>query len=117
VLAARRTGRAGWRAVVCAPTGAVDENRRRFAGKHNWRAWRRPDLPGADPATWYGMTAVSTTQPLSNRDGPPVTLSPSTVQTIADCPLRWLLERNGGTDGRDTRSALGSVLHAVDCRR
>jgi len=42
-----------------------------------------------------------------------VALSPSTVQTIADCPLRWLLERHGGADGRDLRSVLGSVLHSL----
>ena len=42
-----------------------------------------------------------------------VTLSPSTLQTLADCPLRWLLERHGGTDGRDVRSAVGSLLHAL----
>jgi RecB family exonuclease len=42
-----------------------------------------------------------------------VTLSPSTLQTLDDCPLRWLLERHGGTDGRDLRSAVGSVLHAL----
>ncbi len=42
-----------------------------------------------------------------------VTLSPSTLQTLAECPLRWLLERHGGTDGRDVRSAIGSLLHAL----
>jgi RecB family exonuclease len=42
-----------------------------------------------------------------------VTLSPSTLQTLTDCPLRWLLERHGGADGRDVRSAVGSLLHAL----
>ena len=42
-----------------------------------------------------------------------VTLSPSTLQMLTDCPLRWLLERHGGTDGRDVRSAVGSLLHAL----
>jgi RecB family exonuclease len=27
--------------------------------------------------------------------------------------LRWLLERHGGTDGRDVRSVVGSVVHAL----
>jgi RecB family exonuclease len=40
-------------------------------------------------------------------------LSPSTLQTLTDCPLRWLLERHGGSDGRDVRSAIGSLLHAL----
>jgi RecB family exonuclease len=42
-----------------------------------------------------------------------VSLSPSTLQTLHDCPLRWLLERHGGTDGRDVRSAIGSLVHAL----
>jgi RecB family exonuclease len=35
------------------------------------------------------------------------------LQTLTDCPLRWLMERHGGTDGRDVRSALGSLVHAL----
>ena len=42
-----------------------------------------------------------------------VTLSPSTLQTLSDCPLRWLLERHGGSPARDVRSALGSLVHAL----
>jgi RecB family exonuclease len=42
-----------------------------------------------------------------------VTLSPSTVQTLSDCPLRWMLERHGGSDSRDVRSAVGSLVHAL----
>ena len=40
-------------------------------------------------------------------------MSPSTLQTLADCPLRWLTERHGGSRPRDLRSTLGSVLHAL----
>jgi RecB family exonuclease len=100
------------RAVVCAPEGAVSEGRRQCAAAQLARL-AAAGLPGADPASWHGMTAVSTDQSLHQRDGRPVTLSPSTVQMIADCPLRWLLERHGGTDGREVRSVLGSVLHAL----
>ena len=32
---------------------------------------------------------------------------------LTDCPLRWLLERHGGSDARDVRSAIGSLLHAL----
>ncbi|MGH3637362.1 MAG: RecB family exonuclease, partial [Mycobacterium sp.] len=42
-----------------------------------------------------------------------VTLTPSSLQTLTDCPLRWLAERHGGTDARDLRSTIGSVLHAL----
>ncbi len=100
------------RAVVCAPTGAVDESRRRCAATQLARL-AAAGVPGANPATWYGRTAVSTDQPLRDDSAQPVRLSPSTVQSVTDCPLRWLLERHGGTDGRELRSALGSVLHTL----
>jgi superfamily I DNA/RNA helicase/RecB family exonuclease len=99
------------RSVVCAPSGAVDDSRRRCAATQLARL-AQAGVPGADPASWYGMTEVSSTGPL-HRDGRPVTMSPSALQTLEDCPLRWLLERHGGTDGHDLRSTLGSVLHVL----
>ncbi|MDT5095611.1 MAG: hypothetical protein QOH60_4974 [Mycobacterium sp.] len=98
------------RAVVCAPDGAVGEHQRQCAATQLARL-AAAGVPGADPAGWYGMAPVSTDQPLSN--GAPVTLSPSALQTLADCPLRWLLERHGGTDGHQLRSTLGSLVHAL----
>jgi RecB family exonuclease len=59
------------------------------------------------------MTPVSTTEPLWSGDDQVVTLTPSSLQTLTDCPLRWLAERHGGTDARDLRSTIGSVLHAL----
>lgn len=98
------------RAVVCAPPGAVDDDRRHCAATQLARL-AAAGVPGADPSGWYGIWPVSTAAPLAEAE--PVTVSPSTVQTIADCPLRWLLERHGGEDKRDVRSALGSVVHAL----
>jgi RecB family exonuclease len=70
-------------------------------------------VPGADPAEWYGMTPVSTAEPLWNDDDHVVTLTPSSLQTLTDCPLRWLAERHGGAGPPDLRSATGSMLHAL----
>ena len=70
-------------------------------------------VPGADPAQWYGMTPISTQEPLWSGDEHTVTLSPSTLQAMTDCPLRWLAERHGGIDRRELRSMLGSVVHAL----
>jgi RecB family exonuclease len=73
-------------------------------------------VPGADPACWYGMSPVSTTEPMWSGDDHPdhiVTLTPSSLQTLTDCPLRWMAERHGGTDLRDLGSTVGSVLHAL----
>jgi len=99
------------RAVVCAPDGAVEESLRVLAATQLARL-ARAGVPGADPAEWHALTPLSTEEPLSG-DDEPVTLSPSTLQTLVDCPLRWLVERHGGTDGRDVGSAVGSLVHAL----
>jgi RecB family exonuclease len=68
---------------------------------------------GADPASWYGSRELSSAEPLWEDGEQVVTLSPSTLQMLSDCPLRWLLERHGGSRGRDVRSTLGSLVHAL----
>jgi superfamily I DNA/RNA helicase/RecB family exonuclease len=100
------------RAVVCAAPDAVDDAVRVCAATQLARL-AQSGVAGADPAQWYGMTRLSSDEPMWNGDDHVVTLSPSTLQTLTDCPLRWLLERHGGTDGRDVRSAVGSLLHAL----
>jgi superfamily I DNA/RNA helicase/RecB family exonuclease len=99
------------RGVVCAPDGAVDERARECAATQLARL-AKAGVPGADPAGWHGLTPVSTSEPLRG-SGDVVTLTPSTLQTLNDCPLRWLAERHGGSDPRDVRSAIGSVVHAL----
>ncbi|MGI9161410.1 MAG: PD-(D/E)XK nuclease family protein, partial [Mycobacterium sp.] len=103
------------RAVVCAPDGEVDEDRRARAAAQLARL-ATAGVPGADPAQWHGMAALSTDAPLWT--GPlgaehTVTLSPSTLQTLTDCPLRWLAEAHGGTGPLGLSSTLGSVVHAL----
>jgi len=100
------------RAVVCAAPEDVDGTERVCAAAQLARL-AEAGVAGADPAQWYGMTQLSSDEPLWDGDDHVVTLSPSTLQMLADCPLRWLLERHGGSDGRDVRSAIGSLLHAL----
>jgi superfamily I DNA/RNA helicase/RecB family exonuclease len=100
------------RSVVCAPDGAVEETDRLSAAAQLARL-AEAGVPGADPAQWYASTQLSTAEPLWSGDDHVVTVSPSTLQTLTDCPLRWMLERHGGSDGRDLRSALGSLVHAL----
>lgn len=99
------------RGVVCAPERAVDDLARDCAATQLARL-AGAGVPGADPAGWYGLTPVSTAEPLRG-SGDVVTLTPSTMQTLTDCPLRWLAERHGGTNPRDLRSTIGSVVHAL----
>src|SRR5829696_5320792 len=100
------------RAVVCAAPDAVDDPVRVCAAAQLARL-AHAGVAGAEPTQWYGMTPLSSDEPLWDGDDHVVTLSPSTLQTLTDCPLRWLLERHGGSDGRDVRSAIGSLLHAL----
>ncbi len=99
------------RGIVCAPDGTVDDAARDCAATQLARL-AKAGVPGADPAGWHGLIPVSTSEPLRGGDDA-VTLTPSTLQTLSDCPLRWLAERHGGTNPRDLRSTIGSVLHAL----
>ena len=99
------------RGVVCAPDGTVDDVVRDCAATQLARL-AKAGVPGADPAGWHGLIPVSTSEPLRVA-ADLVTLTPSTLQTLNDCPLRWLAERHGGTNARDLRSTIGSVLHAL----
>jgi superfamily I DNA/RNA helicase/RecB family exonuclease len=100
------------RGVVCAPRGEVSDAMRDCAATQLARL-AAAGVPGADPAGWYGMSPVSTTEPMWSRADHIVTLTPSSLQTLTDCPLRWLAERHGGTDPRDLGSTVGSVVHAL----
>jgi superfamily I DNA/RNA helicase/RecB family exonuclease len=101
------------RSVVCAPDGAVDDITRDCAAKQLAKL-AAAGIPGADPESWYALVPVSTEARLWD-DAPDavVALSPSTLQTLQDCPLRWLMERHGGADARELRSTLGSLVHAL----
>ncbi|CAN1560078.1 UvrD Superfamily I DNA and RNA helicases [Mycobacteriaceae bacterium] len=100
------------RAVVCAPQGVVEESRRACAAEQLGRL-AAAGVPGADPRQWHGLGPVSTQEPLFSSEEHTVTLSPSTLQTLTDCPLRWLAERHGGAGARALNSTLGSVVHAL----
>jgi len=99
------------RGVVCAPDGAVADAARDCAATQLARL-ANAGVPGADPTHWQGLIPVSTGDALRGLQDP-VTLTPSTLQTLTDCPLRWLAERHGGTNARNLRSTIGSVLHAL----
>ncbi|OSC43153.1 ATP-dependent helicase [Mycobacterium decipiens] len=99
------------RGVVCAPSGAVDDAARDCAATQLARL-AKAGVPGADPVEWHGLIPVSTSDPVCDGEDL-VTLTPSTLQTLTDCPLRWLAERHGGTNARELRSTVGSLLHAL----
>jgi superfamily I DNA/RNA helicase/RecB family exonuclease len=100
------------RSVVCAPEGTVAEDVRDHAAVQLARL-AAAGIAGAVPDGWHGLTDVSSSEPLWSGADRVVTMSPSTLQTLLDCPLRWLLERHGGFGSNGLHSAAGSLLHAL----
>jgi RecB family exonuclease len=45
--------------------------------------------------------------------GEPARVSPSLVELVSSCPLRWLLTRHGGEDVRALAAVTGSVVHRL----
>ncbi|MGI5216619.1 PD-(D/E)XK nuclease family protein [Nocardia sp. CA-290969] len=97
------------RAAVCDP-GAGDERRRRAAGQLARLALA--GIPGTAPGDWYGVGELSSTETLWDGDDP-VALSPSTVELLRTCPLRWALERHGGSDGDNPHAVKGTLVHTL----
>jgi superfamily I DNA/RNA helicase/RecB family exonuclease len=87
------------------------EDRRRRAARQLARL-AEAGVPGAHPDSWYGLADLSTVNPLRDKDDN-VTVSPSTVETLAKCPLRWMVERHGGTDPAELASITGVLVHAL----
>lgn len=97
------------RAAVCDP-GAGDERRRRAARQLARLALA--GIPGTAPDDWYGVPGLSSTETLWDDDAP-IALSPSTVELLRTCPLRWALERNGGSDGENPYAVKGTLVHTL----
>ena len=70
------------------------------------------EVPGADPAGWYGVHPVSSTRPTWEADAP-VPVSPSKVESVSTCALRWALETAGGRSADALSQSLGSLIHSI----
>lgn len=68
------------------------------------------DIAIANPHQWLGSQSPTTDAPLFSEDEL-VPISPSAAESFAECGLKWLLERNGGSNGNSTAQLLGSVIH------
>lgn len=69
----------------------------------------------ANPDTWYGARELTTDQPLF-ADAEQITISPSSLDTLKKCPLKWAFEYAGGRDSDSTAQILGVALHFVATR-
>ncbi|MCE3553975.1 PD-(D/E)XK nuclease family protein [Pseudonocardia sp. RS11V-5] len=69
-------------------------------------------VPGAHPEDWYGLPEPSAEAPL-RPEGEIVPVSPSDIERILSCPLRWVLERHGGSETGALSAVTGSLVHAL----
>jgi RecB family exonuclease len=69
-------------------------------------------VPGAAPDDWWGLRELSDERPLVEADAP-VTVTPSTVESVLRCGLRWVLERNGGSNPPSAKQGIGNLVHAA----
>ena len=71
-----------------------------------------PPVPGAHPASWWGLAALSTDAPVVPPGGT-VYVSPSKVETVQKSPLDWFVQAAGGEAATDFARSLGTLVHAI----
>ncbi|MQY22890.1 PD-(D/E)XK nuclease family protein [Nocardia macrotermitis] len=98
------------RTVACDPE---DTPQRRHRAARQLARLARARVRGAHPDEWYGTADLSSQLPLWGQDEGPVALSPSTVELLSTCPLRWALERHGGNDGENPYAVKGNLVHTL----
>ncbi|MFJ4652149.1 ATP-dependent helicase [Nocardia sp. NPDC088792] len=98
------------RAAACDPE-ALPERRARAARQLARLA--RAGVRGAHPDDWYGTATLSTADSLWGDEDSAIALSPSTVDQLKTCPLRWALERHGGGDGENPHALKGNLVHTL----
>jgi superfamily I DNA/RNA helicase/RecB family exonuclease len=97
------------RRVLC--DGDTSPDRRQRAATQLARL-AEAGVPGAHPDSWYGLPEVSTGVPLWTEEHT-VSVSPSTIEVLSKCPLRWVVERHGGQDPAELASITGTLVHAL----
>jgi RecB family exonuclease len=97
------------RRAVC--DGTQPPQRRRRAARALARL-AAAGVPGTDPDSWYGLPDLSSPDPLRDKEEL-VNVSPSAVQTLTTCPLRWMIERHGGSDPAELAAVTGTLVHAL----
>ena len=75
-------------------------------------ATAQPPVPGAHPATWWGLAGLSSEEPVVPPGGT-VFVSPSKVETVQKSPLDWFVQAAGGEAATDFARSLGTLVHAI----
>lgn len=98
------------RSVACDPETTTE---RRTRAAHQLARLADAGVRGAHPGDWYGTAELSSTNPLWDSADGAIALSPSTVEQLKTCPLRWALERHGGGDGDNPHALKGNLVHTL----
>ena len=69
-------------------------------------------LDAANPDSWYHVNPASSTAPVWAEDEP-VRVSPSKVESVTTCALRWALESAGGRRAEAMSQSLGNLIHSI----
>jgi superfamily I DNA/RNA helicase/RecB family exonuclease len=72
----------------------------------------RSGAAGAHPAQWHGVMEPSTDAPFWD-EGESVRVSPSKVDTVELCALKWALETAGGTRESTEKQRVGTLIHEI----
>ena len=70
------------------------------------------DVPGANPAHWYGVAEPSTELGFWDEDQT-IKVSPSRIDTVRTCSLRWALESVGATTESSLAQNIGLLIHEI----
>ncbi|MGW5113683.1 ATP-dependent helicase [Nocardia sp. NPDC004123] len=98
------------RAAACDPETAPE---RRLRAARQLARLAAAGVRGAHPDDWYGTAELSSANPLWDSEEGAISLSPSTVDQLKTCPLRWALERHGGGDGENPHALKGNLVHTL----
>lgn len=75
-------------------------------------ATAQPPVPGAHPASWWGLAELSSEEAVVPPGGT-VFVSPSKVETVQKSPLDWFVQAAGGEAATDFARSLGTLVHAI----
>ncbi|WP_354146580.1 ATP-dependent DNA helicase [Arthrobacter sp. 754] len=71
-----------------------------------------PPVPGAHPDSWWGLSPLSSSEPVVPPGGT-VYVSPSKVESVQKSPLDWFVQAAGGEAATDFARSLGTLVHAI----
>ncbi len=103
VAALRVTGEASHRDGDTDQTGRAAQALARLTGL---------GVPGANPQDWHGVPEPSTAEGFWDADAT-IKVSPSRIDTVRKCALRWALESVGATTESSLAQNVGLLVHEI----